>query len=205
MNQSGKACRLILASASPRRAELLRQIGVSFEQRPVDLDESVAPDESPETYVKRLALEKARAAFELAGSGDEVRVLGSDTSVVLGSRILGKPTHEADAREMLMALAGREHQVLTAVALVGANVEAVELVSTSVWFRSIENAEIRSYWLTGEPQDKAGGYAIQGRGAMFIRRIEGSYSAVMGLPLFETAQLLANAGFDLWSTAGERQ
>ena len=176
----------------------MRQIGVPFEQRPVDLDETALASEVPAAYVQRLALEKAGAALAQLPNAERTLVLGSDTSVVLGDRIFGKPANEADCTEMLEALAGREHQVLTAVALVGAgSIPAVRLVVTRVHFRSIERSEMSAYWHTGEPCDKAGGYAIQGKGALFIRHIEGSYSAVMGLPVYETADLLTRAGFDL--------
>lgn len=195
---------IILASASPRRAELLRQLGIDFQQCPVDLDESVQPGESPQDYVKRLALEKARAASNLHAQVPSRLVLGSDTSVVLDGRIFGKLTHEEQAMEMLQALSGRVHQVMTGVALVAETQEPlVEVVITRVRFRAIELAEMRAYWRTGEPRDKAGGYAIQGKGAVFIQQIEGSYSGVMGLPLFETAAMLRRSGYSLWPTEEE--
>ncbi len=194
-----KQPRLMLASASPRRAELLRQIGVEFSINPVDLDERVEPGEAPETYVRRLALAKAQAVRQNPGS-ESCLVLGSDTSVVLEGVILGKPQDEADFVAMLSSLAGRRHQVWTGVALVRETGDAeVTAVVTDVSFRAIEHAELTAYWRTGEPCDKAGGYGIQGKGAIFVERIEGSYSAVMGLPLFETAKLLRQAGFELWS------
>jgi len=192
---------IILASASPRRAELLRQLGVDFQQCPVDLDESVGPGEAPLDYVKRLALAKAQAVSAMHTQVQSRLVLGSDTSVVLDECIFGKPADEAEAVDMLQALSGRVHQVMTAVALVtAAQKPLVEAVVTQVRFRSIELAEMRAYWRTGEPRDKAGGYAIQGKGAIFVQQIEGSYSGVMGLPLFETAAMLRRSGYSLWPT-----
>ena len=176
-----------LASQSPRRAELLRQIGVPCIISPAEIAESVLPGESPEDFVRRMAVSKAQA-IQARHPGD--RVLGADTVVVLHDRILGKPRGREHAIEMLLALAAREHAVLTGVALAGRRTHYA--VSRSrVWFREITRAEAEHYWESGEPADKAGGYAIQGRAAVFIRRIEGSYSGIMGLPLFETAELLA--------------
>ncbi len=190
--------RLILASASPRRAELLRQIGVDFLISSVDLDERVEPGEAPDAYVRRLALAKARAVRQNPGNETSL-VLGSDTSVVLDGVILGKPRDEADFNVMLSSLSGRRHQVWTGVALVReSGSELVTAVVTEVSFRTIEPRELAAYWRTGEPCDKAGGYGIHGKGAVFVERIEGSYSAVMGLPLFETADLLRQAGVELW-------
>lgn len=184
---------LILASQSPRRAELLRQIGVVFETHPAQIDETPLADEAPADYVTRMAVEKARAVHALH---PERSVLGSDTAVILDDRILGKPADRADGIAMLQALGGRTHQVLTAVALAHAEVEQALSVST-VWFRPITAEEAARYWDSGEPADKAGGYGIQGRGAVFVERIEGSYSGIMGLPLFETAQLLERVGIRL--------
>ncbi len=181
---------LILASASPRRAALLEQIGVSFRVRTVAVDETPLPREAPLAYVQRLALAKARAVAPAAAG---LPVLGADTAVVLDCRIMQKPADGEEALAMLASLSGRRHQVLTAVALI-AGKEAVRVSETAVFFRAITPAEARAYWETGEPVDKAGAYAIQGRGAVFVSRLEGSYSAVVGLPLFETAQLLAEHG-----------
>ncbi len=181
---------LILASQSPRRAELLHQIGVDFRVEPAHIDETPHPGESPADYVVRMALEKARAVHS-RHPGE--RVLGADTSVILDNRILGKPADREEGIAMLLALGGREHQVLTAVALAGAH-QGQALSASRVRFRPIGHAEAARYWATGEPADKAGGYAIQGLGAVFVEHIEGSYSGIMGLPLFETAQLLADAG-----------
>ncbi|MBP0048805.1 septum formation inhibitor Maf [Marinobacterium sp. AK62] len=187
---------LILASASPRRRELLEQIGVAFTSVPVDIDETPAPNEPAAEYVARLALEKARACQQLRGEGPVY--LGSDTTVTLDGHILGKPADEEGAVSMLMHLSGRQHQVMTSVALVQGAHEAVETVVTDVSFRALDEAICRRYWHTGEPQDKAGAYGIQGMGAVFVSRMEGSYSAVVGLPLMETAQLLESFGVPVW-------
>ncbi len=179
---------IILASASPRRRELLAQIGVRFHQELVEIDETPHPNEAPETYVVRLALEKARAVRARHGD-DAIPVLGADTAVVIDGRTLGKPADAADARAMLELLSGRRHSVFSAVALAGRH-EDVRVNESGVWFRAISSAEIDAYWRSGEPADKAGGYGIQGLGAVFVERLEGSYSGVMGLSLYETAALL---------------
>ncbi len=186
---------LVLASASPRRSELLNQIGVRFRQRVTEVDETARERESANAYVRRVALEKARAVQRELGH-DEVLVLGADTAVVVDDILLGKPADFAHARQMLRLLSGRAHRVLSAVALVGER-EAVRVSESTVWFRSLSDAEIDTYWHTGEPQDKAGAYAIQGLGAVFVERLEGSYSGVMGLPLYETAQLLKDFGIQV--------
>lgn len=185
---------LVLASASPRRKELLRQIGVQFSVRPVDVCEDVLPGEAASAYVKRLALEKARACNIKEG---EV-VLGSDTTVVLDQHIIGKPINKAESIAILGRLSGRTHQVLTAVALVSKEQSDVVVVETDVTFREISRNECESYWQTGEPADKAGSYGIQGMGAIFVEKITGSYSSVVGLPLTQTAKLLQVAGIDIW-------
>jgi septum formation protein len=180
-----------LASASPRRQELLQQIGVRFSLLSVAMDETPQPNEAPEVHVLRLALEKARAGRQLLAADDSTPVLGADTVVVSHGKVLGKPIQRDDAQAMLLALSGERHQVLTAVALVGANGEEQSRLSVStVQFRVITPEEAAAYWESGEPADKAGSYAIQGIAAIFIERLEGSYSGVMGLPLFETAELL---------------
>jgi septum formation protein len=186
---------IILASASPRRAELLQQIGLNFSVRPADIDETPARDETPEQYVERLAREKALA---VAGSSPECLVLGSDTSVVLDGTILGKPTDPADARATLARLSGATHQVMTAVALATEGQCESVLVITEVCFRQLSTAEIEAYVASGEPMDKAGSYGIQGLGGIFVSELRGSYSAVVGLPLQETAALLAGAGYPVW-------
>lgn len=184
---------ILLASQSPRRAELLRQIGVVFEQQSVDVDETPQLHERPEDYVTRLANDKAKAGWQWQiqqGRSPLLAVLGSDTSVVLGQQILGKPRDQAHAMTMLKALAGKTHQVMTAVSVLQGGCHRSLLSVTDVSFRPLNTAEIEAYCLTGEPEGKAGGYAIQGRGAILIERIEGTYSGVVGLPLMETHQLL---------------
>jgi septum formation protein len=190
---------IYLASGSPRRRELLTQIGVPFVALSAAIDETPQPDEAPADYVARLALGKARAGFaSLPAEGRERVVLGADTAVIIDGRILGKPLDQADALAMLASLSGREHQVLTAVALFdGARSEVVN-VSAQVRFRLVEPAEAQAYWASGEPVDKAGGYAIQGLGAVFVASLQGSYSAVVGLPLCETAALLGRFGVPCW-------
>lgn len=187
---------LILASASPRRRELLDQLGIAHRVIPADIPEQPAPDESPEAYVQRIAAEKSLAVWQAETQG--LPVLAADTEVVLDGEILGKPRDFEHARWMLSQLSGREHRVLSAVSLrLGA--QHWETLSTStVTFRAISPAEIEAYWATGEPCDKAGAYAVQGRGAVFIRHLAGSYSGVMGLPLYETAALLAKIGLGIF-------
>lgn len=182
---------IILASGSPRRAELLEQMAVPFLQRPVSLDETPHHDEPPREYVRRLAAAKAQAGWQQSLlSGDGLPVLGSDTTVVLDNRIMGKPADCEQSLEMLMALSGNTHQVLTAISLVNARQQLTTVVTTEVTFRVLEREEILAYWQTGEPCDKAGSYAIQGLGGVFVSKISGSYSAVVGLPVMETWQLL---------------
>ena len=188
---------LFLASASPRRRELLTQIGVPFELLSITLDETPLPAERPEAYVQRLAREKALAGWAAVGD-DSVAVLGADTTVVIDERILGKPADRAEGLLMLESLSDREHHVLTAVALATRGACEVRLVTSRVRFRRIERAEAEAYWASGEPCDKAGGYAIQGWGAVFVAELRGSYSAVVGLPLCESAQLLDQAGIVRW-------
>tara|TARA_R110002096_G_scaffold110035_13_gene240548 strand:- start:6903 stop:7478 length:576 start_codon:yes stop_codon:yes gene_type:complete len=189
--------KLILASASPRRAELLQQLGLSFVINAVGIDESPMVDETPETYVKRLALEKARAVKQHYLE-DDVLVLGSDTAVIVDGHILGKPDDDQHALQMLKELSGKIHQVLTSVALIGQQ-ESYVLSKNAVSFKELNDDELAWYLATGESKDKAGAYAIQGKAALFIRRIEGSFSGVMGLPLYETGQLLKQQGVDCLS------
>jgi len=189
------AATLYLASASPRRRELLAQAGVAFEViGGVTIDESPRLGEAADALVRRLALGKAHAGAALLAArradASTARVLGADTEVVLDGRVFGKPLSAADGVAMLAALSGRTHEVLSAVALVGGGREHVVLSTSRVSFRAIAADEARAYWATGEPCDKAGGYAIQGRAAAFVSRLEGSYSGVVGLPLFETLALL---------------
>nr|WP_207037322.1 Maf family protein [Salinicola sp. DM10] len=181
---------LRLASASPRRRELLASIGIAVEVAPADIDESRGSDETPETFVSRLAREKALAGH----AGSALPTLGADTVVVCDDEVFGKPRDLAHARTMWRALSGREHRVLSAVALMGPRGLLECRVVTRVWLRTLSEAEMAAYWATGEPADKAGGYAVQGRAAIFVERLEGSYSAVVGLPLHETAELLEAQG-----------
>jgi septum formation protein len=181
---------IYLASASPRRGELLRQIGVAHEVRPVDVDETPQPGEAPAHYALRLAQEKARALWEQLPATQRRPVLAADTTVALGAEILGKPADRNEAIMMLERLSGREHEVHTAIALLHAGGADSRVSTSSVTFRALSPAEIEWYWQTGEPADKAGAYAVQGKAAIFIRHLAGSYSGVMGLPLFETWELL---------------
>ena len=185
---------LTLASASPRRRELLEQIGVTHLVSAADIDETVRPGEAPADYVVRMACAKARAVRERAG---ELPVLAADTIVVIDGLILGKPGDRAACVAMLGRLSGRTHQVLTAVALASAAGVAFRVSASEVRFRTVTPAECAAYWESGEPRDKAGGYAIQGRGALFIEHLSGSFSGVMGLPLYETGELLTAAGIAL--------
>ena len=184
---------LYLASASPRRRRLLEQLGLRFEVAVADVDETPLPGEAPADYVLRLARAKAEAVARRLGS-PAAPVLAADTAVVLETAILGKPRDREDGLAMLARLSGRRHQVLSAVALWQAGRLETTLSRSEVRFRGISAQEARSYWESGEPADKAGGYAIQGLGALFVEHLEGSYSGVMGLPLFETAELLQKAG-----------
>jgi len=189
---------IVLASASERRSRLLAQIGVRHEVVPADLDELPTPGESPASYVQRLARDKAQAGFRALGARARRPVLGADTTVVLDGRIYGKPADEEDCVAMLMALSGRCHEVLSAIALFDGVTLREELNASRVSFRSLEATECRRYWASGEPAGKAGAYAIQGLGAVFVTRLEGSFSGVMGLPLFETAALLDALGVRRW-------
>jgi septum formation protein len=189
---------LRLASQSPRRRELLAQIGVPHAVAVPDVDEGVRAGEAVAVYVERVARSKAEAIWRQL---QDLPVLGADTTVVLDGRSLGKPRDRADGLSMLRALAGREHQVLTSIALVTAAGTRCVTSCSTVRMRASSDQERARYWDTGEPCDKAGGYAIQGLGAIFIESLQGSYSGVMGLPLFETAQLLAAARVPCWSSS----
>lgn len=184
---------IYLASRSPRRRELLAQIGVRHVLLDVEVDERLRPGESPEEYVLRLALEKARAGRARLEPDRRAPVLGADTSVVLDGAILGKPRDREDALAMLERLSGRTHRVLTGMALADER-EQARLSVSHVTFRPTSAREREAYWDSGEPADKAGAYAIQGRAAIFIERLEGSYSGVMGLSLFDVAQMLETSG-----------
>ncbi len=186
---------IYLASASPRRRELLAQIGVPFRVVEADVDESPRAAEPPEGYVRRLAEHKAEAVW--ASTGD-APVLGADTTVEIDGRILGKPADEPDGIAMLALLSGRTHRVFTAVAIRSNAGTRSQLSRSEVSFRPIGEAERRAYWRTGEPRGKAGGYAIQGYAAVFVEDLRGSYSGVVGLPLFETAALLTATGVPRW-------
>ena len=189
--------RIILASASPRRAQLLTQLGVCFDMLPQAIDETPQSGESATELSLRLAHEKAQSALADAGDGGAL-VLGSDTVVDVDDTLLGKPVNGEDAVRMLLQLSGRIHRVCTVVSVASRESSASRLSETRVRFREITDSEAHTYWTTGEPKGKAGGYAIQGRGAVFVESISGSYSGVMGLPLFETAALLAEFGVPLW-------
>ena len=183
---------LVLASQSPRRRELLANMGFSFEIQIADIDESILLNEAPETAVKRLATEKALAIQATSGSGRVI--LASDTIVVAGEDILGKPQDQHHFEEMMTRLSGSTHRVMTAISVCDATRHVTQLVQTAVTFCELTQTDIASYWATGEPHDKAGGYGIQGIGGQFVLTINGSYSAVVGLPQVETKQLLASFG-----------
>jgi septum formation protein len=187
---------LFLASRSPRRHQLLSQLGVAFQAVDITVDECPMTDESPEDYVRRVAREKAWAGREACGEPAAL-VLGADTEVVLDGRVLGKPADRSDARRMLRSLGGRSHRVLSAVSLAGPRGLREALSETVVWFAAIDPDLLERYLESDEFRDKAGAYAIQGLAAGFISRIEGSYSGVMGLPLYETACLLEQAELPL--------
>lgn len=193
--------KIALASASPRRRELLAQLGVQFELVKADVDETQGAGEVATDYVLRLAISKAQAGFtaqaEKAQAGlkasaslDVLPVLGADTIVVVDGEVLGKPTDQADFMRMMRLLSNRQHQVYTAIALISADKQLSTTVKTDVWFSELTEDEMLDYWQSGEPADKAGGYGIQGLASRFIPKIAGSYFAVVGLPLYETNQLL---------------
>ena len=186
---------LHLASASPRRAKILQALGLEYTAAGVDVDEVQLPGESPQEMVLRLARAKALSATTEADI-----VIGSDTAVVLGDAVYGKPRDEADCLRMLAELSGKVHTVLTGVAVRSGTRTATEVSVTNVQFREISRDEARAYWQSGEPRDKAGAYGIQGLGGAFVATIEGSYSGVVGLPVFETVKLLAAAGLDILET-----
>ncbi len=187
---------IVLASASPRRQELLKNVVVEFVVRPANIPEVRRKNEAPQTFAERMAREKARAVF--AGTNDEY-VLGADTVVAIGATgvspvngylVLGKPETHEDAARMLRLLSGRKHHVITGVCLVGANFEDVRSETTAVYFSTLSDADIRAYIATGEPMDKAGAYAIQGAASRWISKIEGDYSNVVGLPIALVLQML---------------
>jgi len=190
---------LYLASASPRRKQLLQQMGLNPQVLLTEVDETSLEHEQAEDYAMRLALDKAEAGKKVNDNGSQGWILGSDTCVLVDAMILGKPKNAEDAKAMMVLLSGRSHQVITAVSLVQCQGSGVLscLSRSDVLFRQMSEQEIDDYWATGEPWDKAGGYAIQGRGAIFVESVSGSFSGVMGLPIYETAGLLKKAGFCL--------
>ena len=193
---------LVLASASPRRRDLLRQAGIRFEVRPADIPEIGQPDESPVEFAQRLARSKALAIAEQIGTSPSRLVLGADTIVVLDGEVFGKPRDSDHALELLERLVGREHSVVTAVALVESDTLRIReaVVTSRVEMRAVERSELIAYVATGEPLDKAGGYAVQGGARSFVTRIHGSETNVIGLPLDETVQLLGEAAQQLGET-----
>lgn len=198
---------ICLGSGSPRRAELLDQLGIPFIVKTADIDESVRADESPIAYVERLSLKKAQAVVKLLDQSTVRVVLAADTAVVVDGEILGKPEDKAQGLAMMAMLSGRRHHVhtgITLVALDGQRQSATKVCTSEVWFRTTSERERQVYWATGEPTDKAGGYGIQGYAASFISHLNGSFSGVMGLPMFETAELMREFGIDVcdyWPTS----
>lgn len=192
-----RPARLLLASSSPRRLALLRQVHLLPAVLPVDIDESVLPNEPPEVYVRRLALAKAQAGQARAGDAD-AWVLAADTTVVAGGEVLGKPSSFADAQRMWALLASPDHCVYTGIALIHGDHVEVDVVSTRIEFLAIPLADQQAYWDSDEPKDKAGAYAIQGRAAQYVKSLHGSYTNVVGLPLAETIALLRRAHYPLW-------
>ena len=192
MNHQETAPNLILASASPRRSEILKQIGIKHTILPTDIPEVPAQGETPKSYVARIASEKSLAAQTL--SGKSKAVLAADTEVIIDDLILGKPSSLTDAISMLTRLSGRTHQVITAVSLRYLNHHWSSLSISEVKFRDIHPSEIETYWASGEPRDKAGAYAIQGLGSVFVQNMEGSFSGIVGLPIYETSILLDKVG-----------
>jgi septum formation protein len=195
---------LYLASQSPRRRELLAQIGIEHRVLTVDVDETRLADEEPDCYVERLARAKAAAGWQacVAAALTPLPVLGADTVVVFEGLVLGKPRTPEEGRAMLRRLSGECHEVLTGVSLCGERGQVSCISATQVWFRPLSDAEIDAYWSSGEPCDKAGAYGIQGLAARFVERIEGSYSGVVGLPLFETDALLRRYANDPAAAGG---
>lgn len=189
---------VVLASASPRRTMLLDQMGIAHSVKPVDIDESALANETPETQVSRLAEQKAKTALARLKSEDALsestRVLASDTLIAFNGVSLGKPENKEDARRILSMLSNNEHEVLTAISVASTTKQVTQTITTKVAFAALTNDEIDAYWDTGEPADKAGSYAIQGIGGQFVKAIYGSASAVVGLPLYETRQLLREFG-----------
>lgn len=190
------SAQVILASASPRRFELLQQIGVRVIVDPVDIDESQKPGEPVMDYVQRLAMEKAQRGFETIKNQQKLPVLGSDTIVEIDGLVLGKPKNRQQAKKMLQQLSAQKHTVHTSVAIVTEDKKIIDTSSSQVYFKTLEEQEIDYYLTSGEADDKAGAYAIQGIAAQFVKNINGSFSGIMGLPLYETAQLLKQCGVE---------
>ena len=188
--------KVVLASQSPRRLELLNQIGIFPEVHPAHIDETPLSEETPEDYVNRLARNKAEAVAQYYPGA---LVIGSDTSVVIDNQILGKPESPTHFFTMFKRLSGARHQVMTAVAITDGQLTRSEVVMTQVSFYPINERDMERYWFSGEPQDKAGGYGIQGLGALFVKEIKGSYSAVVGLRIAETGKILEKFGFSAWT------
>ncbi len=196
--------KLVLGSASPRRKQLLASFDLPFQVESADIDESPGQGEAADAYVERLAQAKAEAVLaKYRFSVSDVFVLGVDTTVAVDDLVMGKPADEQDAARMLQRLSDRWHEVHTAVCLAAVHRSITTSVCSRVKFCALTPRQIAWYWATGEPRDKAGSYGIQGLGGMFVEQIAGSYSAIVGLPLFETSALLAEAGFQLWSTNNE--
>lgn len=191
---NSRPAQIILASASPRRRELLDQINIKAIVQAVDIDESQKQDEPVNEFVERLAMEKAQRGFDTIINEDALPVLGSDTVVEIDGVILGKPENRQHAKEMLQQLSGKRHKVHTSVAIVTKDRSIIATSSSQVHFKSLELQEIESYLASAEADDKAGAYAIQGIAAQFVKNINGSYSGVMGLPLYETVELLKQCG-----------
>jgi len=189
---------IFLASASPRRQDLLRQIGVRFQLLNHQVDEQILSGELPRDFVTRMAREKAISGLQQVPQDYQPVVLGADTIVVIDSNILGKPRDRRDALSMLQRLSGREHFVLTAVTVTNASETQSVISETAVSVGPITKDQAQAYWETGEPADKAGAYAVQGLGSIFIKAIKGSYSGVVGLPIFETSRLLTHFGVKCW-------
>ncbi len=195
---------IYLASQSPRRAELLQQIGVPFSALPADIDETPLPGEQPVDYVVRMARCKAETVWQQLDATHSIPapVLAADTTVVVDQQILGKPQNRDDGIRMLLQLSGRSHSVFTGIAICQANNIIETVCETQVEFKAVDEKLAARYWDTGEPADKAGGYGIQGYGAVLVRRIAGCYSNVVGLPLAETARLLQTCGTEFWNSNG---
>jgi len=187
---------LYLASTSPRRKELLQQIGLEFEILKINIDETPIENESPEDYVSRLSAAKAQAGFMQCHSSNDL-VIAADTTVVFQQQIIGKPETEQQALEIWQKLSGQVHQVLTGVTIASPQQQKTIVVKTDVYFRQLTQEEMLNYWQTGEPKDKAGGYGIQGKGPVFVEKINGSYSNVVGLPLTETVLILREFGYEV--------